>query len=231
MELENLNEYIKFIKQLQSLKSEFIKIHGNIIYGIDKEFNTLKISYINNKFIYDGTISSAFLSNVISLDKEIHLLSKMNEKELKIYLIDNCPIYDRTAQVQDIYNNYYKSLISQMSNIEYINDIKLDNIFIHMISNVSNIIGSSKVIFSESDMKSRDDFNELLSMKSTEGAGLLKISPKIIMTFFKGLIPINASDKVALNVYHVNDSKFLSEFIINKGKGVIIKEYIMYLYI
>lgn len=80
------------------------------------------------------------------------------------------------------------------------------------------------------DLKQYDQFNSALSKKSKDGMQLVYIDNYPI-SICAGLLPINKSDNVSLEIYNDNvPNTFLCKFNIDKKKFVINK-YIRYLYL
>lgn len=76
-----------------------------------------------------------------------------------------------------------------------------------------------------------EQFESAISKKTSEGISLYKIDKEYVLTIFKGLLPVNKKDKVSLKIYdnkYIKDI-FIANFIIDKGKGVIINVYLSYM--
>jgi hypothetical protein len=84
--------------------------------------------------------------------------------------------------------------------------------------------------FKIDDLKANEQFNEILAKKSSEGESLFRANNRYIITLYTGLLPVNKSDKIALEIYNVDWRSFISKFMINKGKFIIFK-YVSYIYL
>ena len=80
------------------------------------------------------------------------------------------------------------------------------------------------------DLKSNEEFMSIMAMKSWDGQSLFRLNRKYILTIFTGLIPLNKSDKISLDIYDIDNYSYIAKFIINKGKFVINK-YVRYFYL
>lgn len=88
----------------------------------------------------------------------------------------------------------------------------------------------SQMLYKHEDLKSIDEFNISLSKKAKDGADLIYID-RFPISLCSGLLPVNKSDKISLEIYDDNVPKtFLAKFIIDKKKYTINK-YIRYLYL
>lgn len=97
--------------------------------------------------------------------------------------------------------------------------------------NIASILENKFVPdFKIDDLKSNEEFNQILAKKSSDGMSLFRASKKYMLTLYTGLLPINKSDKAGLEIYNVDNATFISKFIINKGKFIIFK-YVNYLYL
>ena len=89
---------------------------------------------------------------------------------------------------------------------------------------------TNNILFSNDNIRDYNNFNELLSLKKTNGMKFFKINSKFIMSTFNSIHPVNKSDTIALKIYDVDDISFLAEFIIDKKKYKI-SEFIRFRYL
>lgn len=80
------------------------------------------------------------------------------------------------------------------------------------------------------DLKENNDFNEIIAKKAKYGASLLALNNKYVLSIYKGLVPVNKSDKLSLELFDINDTMFIARFAVNKRK-FIINKYVQYLFI
>lgn len=163
---------------------------------------------------------------IIGTDKEYTTLTEviLDTKTTKPYEID-----------KDSINNIVDSLkllVDEEINIEiYFNEFSTKS---YSITNLESIYLGIALLRIPSmyieDLRSNNDFIDIIEKKSVEGASMLKLNKKFIITIFKGLLPINKKDKVSLEIYEIDNYKFLAKYIINKGKFIVYK-YISYTYI
>lgn len=83
------------------------------------------------------------------------------------------------------------------------------------------------------DLKELESFNDVLSLKSADGAKRFVLGEdykNFIFYTFSSMHPINKSDKVSLKIYPFDDISCLTEFVIDKKKYQI-HEFIRYRYL
>ncbi len=136
----------------------------------------------------------------------------------------------------------FTEFIKQMTDyIELAIDIPIDisnfltihyeytDLFDNLIKSVEHHVFHLISLYNE-DLKSNDDFNKINSMKAGDGIGLLKLSERYILTLYNGLLPINKSDKVEVNIRDIDNYRYLANFTIIKKKFSI-DIYFMYLFL
>lgn len=95
--------------------------------------------------------------------------------------------------------------------------IQLNNI-------LKNYILNSNLIYDIPDCRD-EQFEASIQKKTKEGITLYKLDNSIIITLYKGLLPVNKSDKVSLQIYDNGSNMFVSKFTIRKPKNVVINIY------
>lgn len=118
-----------------------------------------------------------------------------------------------------------------LSNIErlYINNDAYIRNILELERKINEMVLVNTNTINVDNVRENSQFEHAISLKSAQGIGLYKINEEYILSIFKGLLPINKSDKVSLSIYDINDNRFLSRFIVSKPKNKIITVSVMYL--
>jgi len=161
---------------------------------------------------------STSLSEVIC-DTKVEGSYEIDKDTMKL-IADKCQEIIKDEKVNA---EYYISRYSQKN----YRATELEMMYMNILSILSSKIVPDLVVDS---VKSNEEFMKILSNKSADGANFFKINDKYIMSIYSGLLPINKSDKVSLEIYNIDEYSYISKFIINKGKFVINK-FIKYLFI
>ena len=107
--------------------------------------------------------------------------------------------------------------------ITRLGDIDIISIYTKICSNIN----PNYIISYNEDIKQDENFNYCLSLKAKDGLGKYIYDNKFI-SVFSGLLPINKSDKVSIEIYKSDNNTFLCRFIIDK-KFTTLYKYIRYL--
>lgn len=120
---------------------------------------------------------------------------------------------------------------SILSNIEtlYINNQNYIKNILTLNNKINNILLSNINIMNIDTVRGNEQFESAISLKTSQGIGLYKVNEQYIMSIFKGLLPINKPDKVSLSIYDVDNTRFLTRFVISKPKNKAIIVNVMYL--
>lgn len=196
----DINILQELLKLAKELKATYVYIKENYIYGVDEGFVYLKVMEFNN--IYNINISFV-VNDMATFIKNVDL----NETKLP------------TPNL----------LYSSFDNTLEINNISMINTIESMINSLSfNMNMSQKRIILE-PIRGIQDFEYILESKSADGSSIFRYN-NYNMTIFKNLIPIKKSDKVYLTIYDIDNTKFLSNFTVDRKKTKI-EVYIMYLHL
>lgn len=87
-----------------------------------------------------------------------------------------------------------------------------------------------QMILTDADFKSFPEFEQLNSMKATEGGVCVRFSPKICFYVFKSLIPFTKADSVKISIY-VGQYDFIVRFDTIRKKGYSLSTWARYLYV
>lgn len=198
MDINILQDLLKIAKEL---KSTYVYIKGNYIYGVDESFVYLKMMEFNN--IYNINIS---------------------------FVVNDMATFIKNVDLNEIKLPNPNLLYSSFDNTLEINNISLVHNIESMINSLSfNMNTSNKRIVLE-PVRGLEDFEYILESKSADGSAIFRYN-KYNMTIFKNLIPIKKSDKVYLTIYDdIDGGRFLSNFTVDRKKTKI-EVYIMYLHL
>ena len=112
--------------------------------------------------------------------------------------------------------------------IKYRSIIRLGDLdILSSYNNLYNSLSINSLISKEDNLKQDDNFNYCLSLKAKDGLGKFIYDNKYI-SIFSGLLPINKSDIVGIEVYDAAYNTYICKFIIDKKYATICK-YIRYL--
>lgn len=181
----------KLLKIAKELKSEYVYIKGNSIYGVDISFIYIKYMEFENEY----NINMCF-----SVTKMTKFLKEVSLNEIK--LINSNILY------------------SSFDNTIEINNISLINKIESMIININNLLNSRQKSISDCDIRGDKGFEYAVESKSADGIGIFKYD-NYVMTIFKNLIPLKKSDKVFLSIYNIDSNMFLSNFTISRRNSKI----------
>jgi hypothetical protein len=190
------------------MKCSLIHIYKNAVIGTEPECATV------TEILCDTGIQG-YRDN----DKGIFIDSYEIELEALKFISEKCK--------EKNYSDFdFEILIRKYSEIRF-GVSKLEFNYSGALNTVSSMLVPN---YREENLRSNDRFNSIISSKAADGASLFIINNRYMMYIYSGLLPINKSDKVTLDIYDVDNYSFLVKFIINKGKFTINK-YVKYLYI
>lgn len=175
------------------------------------------IVYITGNYIYGTDISFSYFKHTI-FNNDLNLNICYIQKDMNNFIKESTDtIY--------IDNNYIMSntVSLPINNPIYINEF---NRLIHRINDINST--NNPVLFID-DIRSNEQFEDSINLKSSQGIGLCRINEEYIITLFKNLLPINKKDKVSLEIRDLLYNRFMSRFIISKPKNINIIIDIMYL--
>lgn len=189
MDINNLKQYVELSK---SISSEYVYFKDNMIYGTDENFSILykMNSDYDIELSYSNKDGKSFVKNAT-----------------KITDIKGSILYNDSTNDKDV-----KELEINNISMKY----KINN----MINNIKNMLDSTNNIFYIENILENYKFKEMLNKKSDEGNTNIVIENNndyYIMYLSKILFPIVKKDKqVEVKIYDLDDTMFLSEFIIHK---------------
>lgn len=99
----------------------------------------------------------------------------------------------------------------------------------HCISTIDKIISTTPVSFSRLNLQNDEDFQRIINSPATKGNGFYKLDDKYIMSLHKGMLPLNKSDIVSVEIRDINSREFLATFDIVKKKNIVIQNHVKYL--
>lgn len=196
----DINILQDLLKIAKELKANYVYIKGNYIYGANEGFVYLKMMEFNN--IYNINIS---------------------------FVVNDMATFIKNVALNEIKLPNPNLLYSSFDNTLEINNMTMINTIESMIQSISyNMSISHKKIISE-PVRGIQDFEYILESKSSDGSSMFRYN-NYNMTIFKNLIPIKKADKVYLTIYDIDNTKFLSNFTVDRKKTKI-EVYIMYLHL
>lgn len=98
--------------------------------------------------------------------------------------------------------------------------------FVYLLDTINNILQTPPTLEVQS-LHENETFKNIMAKKADEGMSMFKLGEYLI-SLNKTLIPLNKSDKLDVNIRDFGNT-FCGEYIIRKGKNVVIKKYFLYL--
>ena len=196
-------EFNEIIKAAKLIKDDIVTLYNGVLYSSD-EYNTcLKCIKVN-----------------VNPSLNFSLAAKEIKKEFLSTITDTEIVLDKD-----------KYLIYCMNNLANTNPGILIPTNNHIVDLYNKLMHESTYsIFNRyENIKEDQDFLNILDKKSKDGATMYK-KDKYIMYIFSGLLPINKSDKVNLNIYDIGPY-FISNFEILKKKTEPINVFIRYMHL
>lgn len=189
------------IKAIKHNKSDFIVMNNNNI-----KFMSMRNNYILMSIILN------FDTNIYGLYEYNDFITYMScEYTLDEYNNILCIKYSEDNKQQNIiYNISNKYIIETPSYLLY-----------------NSILPFNILLYSDMNLRSNVLFEKYISSKVNN---ILYIDNKYPISLFKGLLPVNKSDKIKLNIFSDTQETFIANFIIEK-KDYIIDMYIKYLFV
>lgn len=195
---------IKFTSQFnligdiaKCIKSEYIVFEDYSSYGLNtinfEPYKTVKVNPFLGVYNERVILNSNDISTILKLSKELKI-------DINLIMVGNKPYIqcnDTIIKCSEVNGIYLNNLMSDRFRIL---DIK-----------------SKTPSYTDTDLRTNQDFENIISMKSADGMSLFRID-KYIMTLFSTLLSINKGDNVQLRIYDIDDTSFLSEFLISKKK-------------
>lgn len=97
------------------------------------------------------------------------------------------------------------------------------------ISTIDEIVSTVPVSFSRLNLQNDEDFQRIINSPATKGNGFYKLDDKYVMSLHKGMLPLNKSDIVSVEIRDINSREFLATFDIVKKKNIVIQNHVKYL--
>lgn len=195
----NISHFNEIVKGIKAMKADLVYVKGNVLYGTDNNFITLKtytmdtIVPINPFTIITKTLSSEFYNGII--DVYLNIDTNIN----KIYCTANKSAVD---DFPEMINNSCNDRIEAI-----INNLNGDMNF-----------PMCKII-SFGEITNDENFQRFKTIKSSEGADLYIPCNNTTygMYLYTGAIPMVKADKIYLTIYDLG-STFIANFRIDKKK-------------
>lgn len=178
----------KFLKLGKEIKSAYIYIIGNNVYGVDESFIYLKHTTFENTY----NIDMAFNLNAMGT-----FIKNISLNQIK--LVNPNLLY------------------SSFDNTIEINNPELINRILTMVNNINNLLVSNNKTIERIPVRGESNFEYALESKAADGTSIF-IYNKYVMTIFKNLLPLKKSDKVFLSIIDSKSATFLSNFTIERSK-------------
>lgn len=195
-------DFLDLVELAKNIKCDIVYINGNTIFGVDDSFATLKKATINNP------------CNIFVCYRTLDMREFIKNIDSDRVQIDNNSI--RTS---------IDNIVYQMSGQVVMNIMDLANRIVLMT--YTDLYNMKQPDYINEDIRQDINFENILAMKSADGAARYIADNKYILTLFNGLLPINKKDKVSLKIYNIDIYKFLANFTIVK-KGISMDIFIMY---
>lgn len=195
-----MNEEI--LKIARSMKRPIVHINPNYILGSDEDYCTL------SKIEMDTGVPKPFtyhINDILTEDKKDKFAVEHAEEFLTEYIEIIPGIY-----INSFHENMYR-----------------DNIFELFNKVITYTICKSPIYQTEALEKNEEFMNKVAKLKVSDGMTTYILNNEYLITNFNKLHPINASDKVAVRIFDLDNISYLYEFSIIKKKYTI-KEYIRY---
>ena len=200
-----------FIENIKLFKSdEIIIISGNMIYSSNKLFSYLK-----------------------STEDE---LLEFNQLKPNIFCYEIKPLVDFVCSKNlfkldiDIYGNLYVWINGEVKPIIIMNSV-VPPIGLNIIYNMENLLISQPYLQYD-NINNDEDIIKLQSSLSKDGLTMYR-KDGYMMTLYKGLLPLNKSDKLNLSIYNeISENNtinfFISVFTVMKKKSKYVRVFIKY---
>lgn len=194
----------------KAMKKPIVYICNDYILGTDIDFSTLSI------IIHSTDISRPIAVKLTEVYDE--------QKAEKLAVSDPIAFY-QLVQFDDGY---------------YINSIMEPELYAKIITLYRRLISriSGVPCIELDNLIENDQFASIIKMKNDDRHRWQYLNledtrdlTKYILSAFAQLHPVNASDKVNLKIYDVDEFSFIACFEIIKKKNIIVNEYIRYLYL
>lgn len=192
----------EILKIARSMKRSIVHISPHYILGSDEDYCTLSIIEINTEVPKPFTYH---INDILTEDKKDKFV---NEHPSEFFTE-----YEET--VPGIYINTFHENIYRNNIFELFNKVTM------------YLINSTPIYQSDSLEKNEDFMNKVAKLKVSDGMTTYILDNRFLITNFNKLHPINASDKLSVRIFDLDDISYLYEFFIIKKKYTI-KEYIRY---
>lgn len=187
-------------KMVKALKCEFIFIMPEGIIGSDKELTTISYIQADTKCIKSYELTKDIWSELV---KTVEASSSKETLE-------------------------YNKVIGKLYAINRIGMNPVLGMWHNLVHEMYMFCKSTPDI-NIPDLKADSQFNEFLTYKAKDGKFDYKVDSTHIISLFSGLIPVNKSDKLSLEIFDIgNENTFISIFNVNKGFCTV-RKYIKYL--
>lgn len=196
-------------------KYPIIGMYKGYIFGTDEGFNILAV-----------TESNLYAEQMISFPKK-YLSYAKNPNDF-LYISDDGFLDRLILDVKE--KNSDTGETEERKEIIYMNSYSAQSN--HVFMNYINTDIEYGVIYEKDNIHESDEFIRYRSSASADGNILyIPENTRCAMYIPIGVLPLNKSDKLNIKIYYVNESLFISRFIINKGKKGVIDIYMTYFYI
>lgn len=199
---------IDAISIAKSMKKPIVHISPDYILGTDVDFCTISV------IIYPSDIPRAFTAKLTDI---------YTSEEAEKLSIENVFEFNKLQKLGDLYIDiweeplYYNRIMQLYRNLT----LKISNAPVIDILDLKQYDTKSTL-----KMKSSDRHRwQYLDFEYSQNLS------RYIMSSFVQLHPVNASDKVNLKIYDVDEHSFIACFEIIKKKNIVVNEYIRYLYL
>lgn len=194
-------DYTNILKIAKSMKRPIIHVNKSYMLGTDVEFGTLSMIDITSDI--ETPFTTIFTDILTEATKDKLVMSR-----------------------PDIFFNEYKDLDGLYIN-DWNEDKLRDNIF-RLFRKIMLYLRANSPVHSADGLEKFPEFvSKVSKIKVDDGLIGYTFARDYFVTSFNKVHSINATDKVALNVYDIDPISYLYEFLIDKKK-YILKEYIRY---
>ncbi len=195
MEL-SISDLVYINDAAKSLKHRDFVFINNILIGLDN----LNI-YICKVILDTNKLTNIPLVGLMFNQKELSKFVKSLTMESSFHIDENISI-----------NHFYTSMGAEELNIRI--DHNINNFALSRLQETNNM--DSQLIVPPEDITG--DIEKLFALRKTDGAFYYVYKNNYYMTLFSGLLPLNKSDKVFVNVLDNTPSTFITRFTVKKSK-------------
>lgn len=195
----NITEFNEMVAGIKAMKADLVYVCGNMLYGTDNSFNTLKTYMMNCKIsvepftVITKSLSTDFYNSII----DTYITIDFDENTM--YCSTNRINNEKAPVINATLHNKIQLIINSLNN-----SINIPNINTIDFGDITNDINLERI----------------KNIKSGDGAVIYNPNGNSIfgMYLYSGAIPMTKSDKLGLRIYDLGNT-FIANYIISKKKS------------